>query len=156
MMLIPNDVHPHPDRCHPAGNAMCQHLLNNMFSVLKETFCSMLFFCLFFLFLTCVISILVHVKFLVIKKVKIHIDESSSLPQKTLLLKWLVSSRDVVLTCDFVTSYCITISHLCIINKYIHSRSEAIWKPIHNRADLKRSELFWFRHVCTDQSEDTR
>lgn len=27
-----NDFHLHPDRCHPAGVAMCQNLLNNIVS----------------------------------------------------------------------------------------------------------------------------
>lgn len=28
-----NDVHPHPNRCHPAGIEMCQSILNNMFTL---------------------------------------------------------------------------------------------------------------------------
>ena len=63
----------------------------------------------FCLFIQCV---LVHVNDHKSKRVKAGTNRGSSLPQKTLLLKHLVSSP------DFVTSHYDTMSHICIINAW--------------------------------------
>ena len=59
----------------------------------------------------CVLHIFVHVKILRVKKVKVDTSWSSSLPQKTPLLKRIISSL-AFNSCDFVTSHCVTRSHM--------------------------------------------
>ena len=71
--------------------------------------------------------------------VKLYPYRSSFLPQKSLLLKCLVSSP----------AFNVTASHICIICAYFSGE----WK--HNSANRRHGEQCWLRRVRADQSEAT-